>query len=49
MLFHNECLDLMRQAAQIDDRMQPHSFPPEDFNASHPLAAEIRQTGVRVV
>ncbi len=44
-----ERLALMRLAAQIDDRIEPHPFTPEDFNASHPLAAEIRQTGVRVV
>lgn len=44
-----ERLALMRLAAQIDDRIEPHPFMPEDFNVSNPLAAEIRQTGVRVV
>jgi len=44
-----ERLALMRLAAQIDDRIEPHPFMPEDFNASNPLAAEIRQTGVRVI
>jgi len=44
-----ERLALMRLAAQIDDRIEPHPFMPEDFNASNPLAAEICQTGVRVI
>lgn len=42
-----ERLALMRLAAQIDDRIEPHPFMPEDFNVNNPLAAEIRQTGVR--
>jgi predicted nucleotidyltransferase len=43
-----ERLALMRLAAQIDDRIEPHPFTPQDFNASNPLASEIRKTGVRV-
>ncbi|MBN1811829.1 MAG: nucleotidyltransferase domain-containing protein [Anaerolineae bacterium] len=40
---------LLRLAAQIDDRIEPHPFAPEDFTVNHPLASEIRQTGVRLV
>ena len=43
-----ERLALMRLAAQIDDRIEPHPFTPQDFDASNPLASEIRKTGVRV-
>jgi predicted nucleotidyltransferase len=43
-----ERLALMRLAAQIDDRIEPHPFTPQDFDASNPLASEIRRTGVRV-
>ncbi len=43
-----ERLALMRLAAQIDDRIEPHPFTPQDFNAGNPLASEIQRTGVRV-
>jgi predicted nucleotidyltransferase len=43
-----ERLALMRLAAQIDDRIEPYPFKPQDFNSSDPLAGEIRLTGVRV-
>lgn len=43
-----ERLNLMRLAAQIDDRIEPSPFTPEDFKAKDPLAHEILQTGVRV-
>jgi len=43
-----ERLVLMRLAAQIDDRIEPHPFTPQDFNASNPLAGEIRLTGIQV-
>lgn len=43
-----ERLALMRLAAQIDDRIEPHPFTPEDFNDTDPLASEIRRTGVQV-
>jgi len=39
---------LMRLAATLDDRIEPHPFRPEDFNANHPLVSEIRRSGVRV-
>lgn len=44
-----ERVALMRLAAQIDDRIEPHPFTPQDFNANDPLVSEIRRTGVRVV
>lgn len=43
-----ERLMLMRLAAQIDDRIEPHPFTPDDFNDTDPLVSEIRRTGVRV-
>ena len=43
-----ERLLLMRLAARIDDRIEPHPFRPEDFQASSPLASDIQRTGVRV-
>jgi len=44
-----ERVALMRLAAQIDDRIEPHPFTPQDFNANDPLVNEIQRTGVRVV
>lgn len=44
-----ERLALMRLAAQIDDRIEPHPFTPQRFDASNPLACEIRRTGVRIM
>ena len=43
-----ERLTLMRLAAQVDDRIEPHPFRPQDFDTSAPLVGEIRRTGVRV-
>ena len=43
-----ERLALMRLAAQIDVRIEPHPFTPQDFNANDPLVSEIRRTGVRL-
>ena len=40
---------LLHLAAQIDDRIEPHPFTPDDFTINHPLVSEIRQTGVRLV
>ena len=40
---------LLRLAAQIDVRIEPHPFAPEDFTINHPLVNEIRQTGIRLV
>jgi predicted nucleotidyltransferase len=39
---------LMRLAAQVDDRIEPHPFAPDDFTPTNPLAHEIRRTGIRI-
>jgi predicted nucleotidyltransferase len=44
-----ERVDLLRLAAQIDDRIEPHLFRPDDFTVNDPLVSEIRRTGVRLV
>jgi predicted nucleotidyltransferase len=44
-----ERVALMLLAAQIDERIEPHPFTPQDFNANDPLVSEIQRTGVRVV
>lgn len=41
-------LALMRLAARIDPRIEPHPFTPERFQPVDPLASEIRRTGVRL-
>jgi predicted nucleotidyltransferase len=43
-----EQLNLMRLAAQIDDRIEPRPFRPMDFNIGEPLVSEIQRTGVQV-
>jgi len=43
-----ERLMLMRLAAQVDDRIEPHPFRSQDFNVNAPLVSEIWRTGVRV-
>jgi len=44
-----ERVDLLRLAAQIDDRIEPRLFRPDDFTINDPLVSEIRRTGVRLV
>jgi predicted nucleotidyltransferase len=41
-------LALMRLAARIDPRIEPHPFTPDRFEPSDPLASEIQRTGVRL-
>jgi predicted nucleotidyltransferase len=43
-----ERLNLMRLATQIDDRIEPRPFRPDDFNTTEPLVNEIKRTGVQV-
>ncbi len=43
-----ERLALMQLALQIDDRIEPHPFLPEDFTINDPLVCEIRRSGIRV-
>ncbi|MBU0574489.1 MAG: nucleotidyltransferase domain-containing protein [Candidatus Margulisbacteria bacterium] len=33
---------------KIDNRIEPVTFKPEDFNESDPLAAEIKNTGIEI-
>ncbi len=40
---------LLRLAAQVDDRIEPAPFTPQDFIPSDPLVSEIQRTGVRLV
>ena len=42
-------VNLLRLAAEIDDRIEPHPFTPDDFTSNHPLVSEIRRAGVRLV
>ncbi len=41
-----ERLKLMKMAASIDDRIEPHPFRIEDFESSNPLASEIQKHGI---
>jgi predicted nucleotidyltransferase len=43
-----EQLELLRLAAQIDDRIEPRPFRPDDFNTTEPLVNEIKRTGLKV-
>jgi len=42
-------LRLMRCRRDIDLRIEPHPFRPEDFTPDNPWVAEIMRTGVRIV
>ena len=42
----DERLKLMRIAAFIDDRIEPHPFRVEDFESSNPLVSEIQKYGI---
>jgi len=43
-----ERLKLMKMAANIDDRIEPHPFRVEDVDSSNPLAREIQKYGILV-
>jgi predicted nucleotidyltransferase len=43
-----EQVELLRLAAQIDDRIEPRPFRPDDFNTIEPLVSEIKRTGLKV-
>ena len=43
-----ERLKLMKMAAIIDDRIEPHPFRTEDFESSNPLASEIQKYGILI-
>ncbi|MBI4572310.1 MAG: nucleotidyltransferase domain-containing protein [candidate division NC10 bacterium] len=40
---------LLRLAAEVDDRIEPTPFTPDNFTPANPLAYEISRSGVRVV
>jgi predicted nucleotidyltransferase len=40
---------LMRLAWDIDVRIEPHAFRPEDFTPDNPWVAEILRTGIKIV
>lgn len=42
-------LQLMHLRWDIDLRIEPHPFRPEDFNEDNPEAAEIMRTGIRII
>jgi uncharacterized protein len=44
-----ERVALMRIAARIDDRIEPHPFLASAFNIDDPLSYEIQQHGIRIV
>jgi len=44
----DERLRLMKIAANIDDRIEPHPFRVEDFDSSNPLANEIQKYGILI-
>ena len=44
-----ERVNLMMLAAEIDDRIEPCPYAPEDFDINDPLVSEIQRTGVRVM
>jgi len=44
-----ERIRLMKLALEIDGRIEPVPFRPEDFNGADPLVDEIRKSGVQIV
>jgi predicted nucleotidyltransferase len=44
-----ERVTLMQWAAQIDDRIEPQPFTPEQFGPNDPLAHEISRHGVHLI
>jgi predicted nucleotidyltransferase len=42
----DERLKLMKIAANIDDRIEPHPFRVEDFDNSNPIVSEIQKYGI---
>ena len=47
-LIHAQVM-LMKAAAQIDDRIEPHPFRTSDFDMTNPYAREIMVTGTPLV
>ena len=42
-------LRLMRCRRDVDVRIEPHPFRPEDFTPDNPWAAEIMEMGIKIV
>ena len=45
----DEQVRLLRLAAEIDDRIEPHPFKVEDSDETDPLVDEIIRTGIKIV
>ena len=43
-----EQVRLMYLAAQIDHRIEPRPFRPDDFNTTEPLVSEIKRTEIQM-
>jgi len=46
---HEDRLRLMQLRWDVDLRIEPHPFRPEQFTTDDPLVAEILETGVEIV
>lgn len=44
----DEQIRLLRLAADLDDRLEPHPFKLEDFDESDPMVHEILRTGIQI-
>lgn len=41
-------VELLKLTYDIDTRIEPHPLDEEDFNSFHPLADEIKKTGIQI-
>jgi predicted nucleotidyltransferase len=46
---YEDGLRLMRLMWDVDVRIEPHPFRPEDFTSDNPWVAEIMRTGIKIV
>lgn len=44
-----DAVRLIKLTLDVDLRIEPHPFRPEDFTADNPWAAKIMETGIRIV
>lgn len=40
---------LMKVRRKVDNRIEPHPFPVEEFNEHDPMAKEVIRTGIRII
>lgn len=40
---------LMKIRRKVDNRIEPHPFPVNEFNENDPLAREVIQTGIKII